>query len=92
MKRAGRFLMFQLVKKANYGSLKMILRQHAEKPTSNEKCEKASQAAEIVNGVYGVNAVTANFVQFWYRRGIFDVKVASRTERPSVENVDKIQK
>ncbi|GFV33973.1 hypothetical protein TNCV_2613711 [Trichonephila clavipes] len=36
--------------------------------------ENASQAAEIVNGVYGADTVTANYVQFWFRRfcsGIF---------------------
>ncbi|GFV47221.1 histone-lysine N-methyltransferase SETMAR [Trichonephila clavipes] len=48
--------------------------------------------AEIVYGVYGVNTVTANYVQFWFRRfrsGIFDVKDAPRTGRPVAENVDK---
>ncbi|GFV28767.1 hypothetical protein TNCV_3987171 [Trichonephila clavipes] len=41
--------------------------------------ENESQVAEIVNGVYGADTVTANYVQFWFRRfrsGIFDVKVA----------------
>ncbi|GFX30461.1 histone-lysine N-methyltransferase SETMAR [Trichonephila clavipes] len=55
--------------------------------------ENASQAAEIVNGVYGPDTVTANYVQCWFRRfrsGIFDVKVAPRTVRPVIENVDKI--
>ncbi|GFV50085.1 hypothetical protein TNCV_2354701 [Trichonephila clavipes] len=40
--------------------------------------ESASRVAEIVNGVYGASTVTANYVQFWFRRfrsGIFDVKV-----------------
>ncbi|GFW83016.1 hypothetical protein TNCV_4604431 [Trichonephila clavipes] len=40
-----------------------------------DKDENASQAAEIVNGVYSANTVTANYVQFWFRRfrsGIFD--------------------
>ncbi|CAK9816710.1 Histone-lysine N-methyltransferase SETMAR [Anthophora quadrimaculata] len=58
-----------------------------------DKGENASQAAEIVNGVYDPDTVTANYVQFWFRRfrsGIFDVKDASRTGRPVVENVDKI--
>ncbi|GFU34512.1 histone-lysine N-methyltransferase SETMAR [Trichonephila clavipes] len=44
-----------------------------------DKDEIASQAAEIVNGVYGANTVTANYVHFWFRRfrsGIFDVKDA----------------
>ncbi|GFY35070.1 hypothetical protein TNCV_5044451 [Trichonephila clavipes] len=51
------------------------------------------QAAEIVNGVYGADTVTANYVQFWFRRfcsGIFDAKDAPRTGRPIVENVDEI--
>ncbi|GFX30614.1 trimethyllysine dioxygenase, mitochondrial [Trichonephila clavipes] len=56
-------------------------------------CENASQVAEIANGVYGANTVTANYVQFQFRRfrsGTFDVKDAPRTGRPVVENVDKI--
>ncbi|GFV29292.1 histone-lysine N-methyltransferase SETMAR [Trichonephila clavipes] len=57
-----------------------------------DKGENASQAAEIVNGVYGADTVTANSVQFWFcrfRSSIFDVKDASRTGRPVVENVNK---
>ncbi|GFW32559.1 histone-lysine N-methyltransferase SETMAR [Trichonephila clavipes] len=53
--------------------------------------ENASQVAEIANDIYGVDTVTANYVQFWFRlfrSGIFDVK--PRTGRPVVENVDKI--
>ncbi|GFT88857.1 histone-lysine N-methyltransferase SETMAR [Trichonephila clavipes] len=60
---------------------------------SFDKDENASQAAEIVNGVYGADIVTANYMQFWFHRfcsGIFDVKDAPRTDRPVVENVDKI--
>ncbi|GFW76502.1 histone-lysine N-methyltransferase SETMAR [Trichonephila clavipes] len=56
-------------------------------------CENASQVAEIVNGVYGAETVTANYMQFWFCRfhsGIFDVKDAPRTGRPVIENVDKI--
>ncbi|GFT27273.1 histone-lysine N-methyltransferase SETMAR [Trichonephila clavipes] len=56
-----------------------------------DKGKNASQA-EIVNGVYGAESVTANYVQFWFRRfrsGIFDVKDAPRTGRPIVEKVDK---
>ncbi|GFV13273.1 histone-lysine N-methyltransferase SETMAR [Trichonephila clavipes] len=44
-----------------------------------DKCKNASQMAEIVNGIYGADTVTANYVQFWFRRlrsGIFDVKVS----------------
>ncbi|GFT66193.1 helitron_like_N domain-containing protein [Trichonephila clavipes] len=55
--------------------------------------EIASQAAEILNDVYGANTVTANYVKFWFRRfrsGIFDVKDAPRTCKPVVKNVDKI--
>ncbi|GFU90231.1 histone-lysine N-methyltransferase SETMAR [Trichonephila clavipes] len=58
-----------------------------------DKSEKASQVAEIVNGVYGADTVTANYVQFWFRRfrsGIFDVQDAPRTGSPVIENVDKI--
>ncbi|GFV92301.1 histone-lysine N-methyltransferase SETMAR [Trichonephila clavipes] len=53
--------------------------------------ENAIQVAEIVNGVYGADTVTANYVQFWFcpfHSGIFDVK-ALRTDRPVAENVDK---
>ncbi|GFU42230.1 histone-lysine N-methyltransferase SETMAR [Trichonephila clavipes] len=67
-------------------------------PTSSElmnvlKSKNTSQVAEIVNGVFSADTVTANYVQFWFRRfrsGIFDVKDAPRTGRPVVENVDKI--
>ncbi|GFS85816.1 histone-lysine N-methyltransferase SETMAR [Trichonephila clavipes] len=58
-----------------------------------DKGENASQAAEIVNGVYGADNVTDNDVQFWFRRfrsGIFDAKDAPRTGRPVIKNVDKI--
>ncbi|GFU49780.1 histone-lysine N-methyltransferase SETMAR [Trichonephila clavipes] len=58
-----------------------------------EKGEKASQGAEIANGVYGADTVTATYVQFWFRRfrsGIFDFKHAPHTSRPVIENVDKI--
>ncbi|GFX22537.1 cathepsin B [Trichonephila clavipes] len=59
-----------------------------------DKSENTSQAAEIVNGVYGADTVTANCAQFWFRRfrsGIFDVKDAPRTGRPAVENVGQRQ-
>ncbi|GFV37020.1 histone-lysine N-methyltransferase SETMAR [Trichonephila clavipes] len=59
-----------------------------------DKGENASQAAEIVNGVYGVDTVPASYVQFWFRRfrpGIFYVKDATRTGRPIVETVYKIK-
>ncbi|GFT28485.1 histone-lysine N-methyltransferase SETMAR [Trichonephila clavipes] len=60
-----------------------------------DKGENASQVADIANGVYGANTVTANYVQFWFRRfrsSIFDVKDAPLTGRPVVENVEKTQK
>ncbi|GFT14640.1 histone-lysine N-methyltransferase SETMAR [Trichonephila clavipes] len=41
----------------------------------------------------GADTVTSNYVQFWFRRfrsGIFGVKVAPRTGKHVVENVDKI--
>ncbi|GFX49733.1 histone-lysine N-methyltransferase SETMAR [Trichonephila clavipes] len=59
-----------------------------------DKGENAtSQTAEIENGVYDADTVTASYVQFWFRRfrsGIFDVKDAPHTGRPVVENDDKI--
>ncbi|GFY00174.1 histone-lysine N-methyltransferase SETMAR [Trichonephila clavipes] len=54
--------------------------------------ENANQVAEILNGVYGADTVTASCVQFRFRRfrsSIF-VKNAPRTDKPVVENVDKI--
>ncbi|GFV36712.1 hypothetical protein TNCV_1033881 [Trichonephila clavipes] len=33
-----------------------------------DRGEKASQVAEIANGVYGADTVTSNYVQFWFRR------------------------
>ncbi|GFU79824.1 HTH_48 domain-containing protein [Trichonephila clavipes] len=47
-----------------------------------DKGENASQVAEIMNGFYGADTVTANYVQLWFPRfysGIFDVKDAPRT-------------
>ncbi|GFT82475.1 histone-lysine N-methyltransferase SETMAR [Trichonephila clavipes] len=58
-----------------------------------DKGENACQVAEIANGFYGPDTVTANYLKFWFRRfcsGIFDVKDAPHTGRPVVENVDKI--
>ncbi|GFT26675.1 histone-lysine N-methyltransferase SETMAR [Trichonephila clavipes] len=58
-----------------------------------DKGKNASQSDEIVYGVYGVDTLTANYVQFCFLRfcsGIFDVKDASRTDRPVVEDIDKI--
>ncbi|GFU22990.1 histone-lysine N-methyltransferase SETMAR [Trichonephila clavipes] len=55
-----------------------------------DKGENTSQVTEIVNGVYGADTVTANYLQYWFRRfcsGIFDVKAAPP---PVIENVDKI--
>ncbi|GFX57753.1 histone-lysine N-methyltransferase SETMAR [Trichonephila clavipes] len=55
--------------------------------------ENASYVAEIVNGVYGVDTVTASYVQFRFRQfcsGIFDFKDAPHTDRSVVENVDNI--
>ncbi|GFX66426.1 afadin [Trichonephila clavipes] len=49
--------------------------------------------AEIAHGVYGTDTVTANYVQFWFRRfrsGIFGIKDAPRAGRLVVKNVDKI--
>ncbi|GFV17304.1 histone-lysine N-methyltransferase SETMAR [Trichonephila clavipes] len=54
---------------------------------------KVVKVAEIVNGAYGADTVRANYVKFWFRRfrsGIFDVEDTPRTDRPVVENVDKI--
>ncbi|GFX55563.1 histone-lysine N-methyltransferase SETMAR [Trichonephila clavipes] len=52
-----------------------------------------ARGLKFASGVYGANTVTANYVQFWFRRfhsGIFDVKDAPCTGRLVVENVDKI--
>ncbi|GFX59929.1 histone-lysine N-methyltransferase SETMAR [Trichonephila clavipes] len=53
------------------------------------------QVVEIVNGVYGADIVTASYEQFWFRRfrsGIFDGKDAPHTNKPIVENINKITK
>ncbi|GFW88978.1 histonelysine Nmethyltransferase SETMARlike [Trichonephila clavipes] len=53
---------------------------------SSKSCENASQVAEILNGVYGADTVTANYVQFRLHRfcsGIFDVNVAPRPSSKS---------
>ncbi|GFX18124.1 histone-lysine N-methyltransferase SETMAR [Trichonephila clavipes] len=58
-----------------------------------DKGENSSQVAENENGLYGCDTVTANYVQFWFRRfrsGICYVKDTPYTSRPVVENVDKI--
>ncbi|GFT59637.1 histone-lysine N-methyltransferase SETMAR [Trichonephila clavipes] len=55
--------------------------------------ENARKVAEIANGVYSADNVTANYAQFWLRRfrsRIFDVKDAFRTGKSVVENIDKI--
>ncbi|GFV39026.1 jerky-like protein [Trichonephila clavipes] len=47
-----------------------------------DKGQNAIQATEIVNGVYSADTVTANYLQFWFRRFrsvIFDVKDAPHT-------------
>ncbi|GFX13237.1 histone-lysine N-methyltransferase SETMAR [Trichonephila clavipes] len=57
-----------------------------------DKSENANQVAENANGVYDADTVTANCVQFWFRRfrsDIFYVKDAPRTGRTTVDNVDK---
>ncbi|GFX50093.1 histone-lysine N-methyltransferase SETMAR [Trichonephila clavipes] len=51
------------------------------------------RVAEIANGVYGADTVTANYAQFWFRRfrsNIFDVKDAPRTGRPVVDKITEI--
>ncbi|GFX08551.1 histone-lysine N-methyltransferase SETMAR [Trichonephila clavipes] len=58
-----------------------------------DKGENSSQVNKIVNGVYGADTVTANYVQFSFRRfrsGIFDAKDAPLTSRSVIESVDKI--
>ncbi|GFW75532.1 histone-lysine N-methyltransferase SETMAR [Trichonephila clavipes] len=58
-----------------------------------DKGKNARQVTEIVHGVCCADTVTANYVQFWFRRfrsGIFDVKDAHHTGKLVVENVDKI--
>ncbi|GFT91054.1 histone-lysine N-methyltransferase SETMAR [Trichonephila clavipes] len=47
----------------------------------------------MAHGVYGADTITANYVQFRFRRfgsGIFDVKDAPHTGRLVVKNVDEI--
>ncbi|GFU25611.1 histone-lysine N-methyltransferase SETMAR [Trichonephila clavipes] len=52
------------------------------------KVKNASQLLEIANGDYGADTVTANCVQFWFRRfrsGIFDVKDAPAQSSTSLK-------
>ncbi|GFT97948.1 histone-lysine N-methyltransferase SETMAR [Trichonephila clavipes] len=58
-----------------------------------DKEENATQTAGNMNGVYVADTVTANYVQFWFRRfrsGIFDFKGTPCISRPVIENVDNI--
>ncbi|GFX00391.1 hypothetical protein TNCV_4680661 [Trichonephila clavipes] len=67
--------------------------ENSEYWVANIESENASQAAEIVNGVYRPDTITVNYLQFrfrGFRSGIFDVKDAPRTSRPVVKNGDKI--
>ncbi|GFS51636.1 hypothetical protein TNCV_550281 [Trichonephila clavipes] len=62
------------------------------RPSIEPVCENVSQVAEIMNRVYGADAVIANYMQFWFRRfrsGIFVVKDAPR---PSSKMSIKSQK
>ncbi|GFX86051.1 histone-lysine N-methyltransferase SETMAR [Trichonephila clavipes] len=78
---------------STYGTAVSVTNHYTGRAFFFDKGEYANQAAEIVNGVYGADTVTASYVQFWFRRfrsGIFDVKDTPRTGRPVVKNVDKI--
>ncbi|GFV53547.1 histone-lysine N-methyltransferase SETMAR [Trichonephila clavipes] len=58
-----------------------------------DKGKNARQVAKLVHGVYYADTVTDNCAQLCFRRfrsGIFDVKDAPCTDRPVVENADKI--
>lgn len=47
-----------------------------------DKGKNASQVVETVIGIYGLDTVTGNYVEFWFRRflsAIFDVEDAPRT-------------
>ncbi|GFW37390.1 histone-lysine N-methyltransferase SETMAR [Trichonephila clavipes] len=49
--------------------------------------ENASQAAEIPNGIYDADTVTANYVRLWFRRfrsGMFYVKVDRHVSSRSI--------
>ncbi|GFX61777.1 histone-lysine N-methyltransferase SETMAR [Trichonephila clavipes] len=59
-----------------------------------DKGENASQGAKIANVVYGADTVTVNYVKFWFRQfcsRILDFEDEPRTDRPVIENVDKIR-
>lgn len=48
---------------------------------------------ENVSSVYGIDIVGVNHLQFWFRRsrsGNFDVKVAPRSGRSIIKNIDKV--
>ncbi|GFU56230.1 histone-lysine N-methyltransferase SETMAR [Trichonephila clavipes] len=69
--KVDRVVRYRVLKmEVNEGKIRYILQFFVDKG------ENASQAAEIVNGVYSADTVTGNYVQFWFRRfrsGIFDV-------------------
>ncbi|GFW17148.1 histone-lysine N-methyltransferase SETMAR [Trichonephila clavipes] len=62
-------------------------------PCHRIQLKRTNQVAAIVHGANGADTITANSVQFWFRRfrsGIFDAKNAPRIGGPVVKNVDKI--
>ncbi|GFQ83065.1 hypothetical protein TNCT_392981 [Trichonephila clavata] len=48
------------------------------------KAKNASQATDIVNGVYGADTITTNYVKIWFHQ--------FHPGMPIIENVDKITK
>ncbi|GFV70487.1 histone-lysine N-methyltransferase SETMAR [Trichonephila clavipes] len=60
-----------------------------------DKGEDSSQAAEIGNSVYDADTVTANYVQWWFRRfrsSIFGIKDAPHKGGSVFKNVNKMIK
>ncbi|GFV76981.1 hypothetical protein TNCV_690511 [Trichonephila clavipes] len=45
-------------------------RSQSEVQGDLHKGENASQVAEILNGVYDADTVTANYEQFWFRHSV----------------------
>ncbi|GFU55380.1 histone-lysine N-methyltransferase SETMAR [Trichonephila clavipes] len=65
--------------------------KRSDDPSELKSPDKISD--DPMSSAFGANIVSANYVQFWFRRfhsGNLDVKDAPHTGRPVVENLHKI--
>ncbi|GFW89921.1 putative DD34D transposase [Trichonephila clavipes] len=92
-RNVGRFYRLTVFKDKKNHTTDSLKNCQVQESCNRNRWENASQVAETVDSVYGADTVTANYVQFWFRRfrsGIFEVKDAPTICRPVVENVFKI--